>query len=207
MSNADRLKARVLVADSHLLIAQALASLLTPHFDVVGLVSDDDLVADEIARLRPELVLLHVTRPGLSGLDVARTITKEAPDTKIVLLTIHANRVITREAFRVGASGVVVKNCAANDLVQAVKTVLNGATYVSHQVPDDSVHPPPQLMSDRQIGVLALIAQGWSAKQIAVDLNISKRTAEFHKNSIREKLKLRTTAELTRYAIEHGIAS
>ncbi len=104
MSNADRLKARVLVADSHLLIAQALASLLTPHFDVVGLVSDDDLVADEIARLRPELVLLHVTRPGLSGLDVARTITKEAPDTKIVLLTIHANRVITREAFRVGAS-------------------------------------------------------------------------------------------------------
>ncbi len=102
---------------------------------------------------------------------------------------------------------MVVKNCAANDLVQAVKTVLNGATYVSPQVPDDSVHPPPQLMSDRQIGVLALIAQGWSAKQIGVDLNISKRTAEFHKNSIREKLKLRTTAELTRYAIEHGIAS
>ena len=201
------LKARILLADDHFLIAETLSILLAPHFDVVGVINDGKMVVDEVARLKPEIVLLDVTMPGVNGLDAARMILEQAPNTKIVFLTMHANRVIVKEAFRAGASAFVVKNCAANDLVLAVRTVLAGGTYVSPEVQDDSAQPTSDELSERQITVLRLIAQGCSAKQIAFHLNISSRTAEFHKNSIMEKLKLRTTAQLTRYAIEHGIVS
>ena len=203
----ETLKARILLADDHYLIAETLSILLAPHFDVVGVINDGKLVVDEVARLKPQVVLLDVTMPGLNGLDAARLILDQAPSTKIVFLTMHANRVILKEAFRAGASGFVVKNCAANDLVLAVRTVLGGGTYVSPEVQEDVAPAPSEELSERQMSVLRLIAQGCSAKQIAFHLNISSRTAEFHKNSIMEKLKLRSTAQLTRYAIEHGIVS
>lgn len=207
VSRPDQLKARILLADDHFLIGETLSVLLAPHFDVVGVINDGNLVVEEVARLRPDVVLLDVSMPGVSGLDAARMILEQAPNTKIVFLTMHANRVILKEAFRAGASAFVVKNCAANDLVHAVKTVLSGSTDVSPEVQDDLGQSNAEELSERQITVLRLIAQGCSAKQIAFQLNISSRTAEFHKNSIMEKLKLRTTAQLTRYAIEHGIVS
>jgi DNA-binding NarL/FixJ family response regulator len=201
----EGLKARILLADDHFLIAETLSVLLAPHFDVVGVINDGKLVVDEVSRLRPDVVLLDVSMPGVSGLDAARLILEQEPNTKIVFLTMHANKVIVKEAFRAGASAFVVKNCAANDLVNAVKTVLGGGTYISPEVQEDVGQSHAEDLSERQITVLRLIAQGCSAKQIAFQLNISSRTAEFHKNSIMEKLKLRTTAQLTRYAIEHGI--
>ena len=145
------LKPRILVADDHFLIAETLSILLAPHFDVVGVVNDAKLVADEVARLRPEVVLLDVTMPGLNGLDAARMILEQAPNTKIVFLTMHANRVIVKEAFRAGASAFVVKNCAANDLVLAVRTVLTGGTYVSPEVQEDGAQAPSEELSERQI--------------------------------------------------------
>ena len=201
------LKPRILVADDHFLIAETISMMLAPHFDVVGVVTDAKLVADEVVRLRPEVALLDVTMPGLNGLDVARMIREQAPTTKIIFLTMHANRVIVKEAFRAGASAFVVKNCTASDLVLTVRTVLAGGTYVSPEVPEDGAQAPSEELSERQTTVLRLIAQGCSAKQIAFHLDISSRTVEFHKNSIMEKLKLRSTAQLTRYAIEHGIGS
>ena len=200
-------KARILLADDHFLIAETLSVLLAPHFDVVGVINDGKLIVEEVARAKPEVVLLDVTMPGLNGLDAARMILEQVPETKIVFLTMHANRVIVKEAFRAGASAFVVKNCAANDLVLAVRTVLSGGTYVSPEVQEESIQERSEELSERQITVLRLIAQGCSAKQIAFQLKISSRTAEFHKNSIMEKLKLRTTAQLTRYAIEKGIVS
>jgi DNA-binding NarL/FixJ family response regulator len=188
------------------LIAETISMLLAPHFDVAGVVTDAKLVADEVAKHRPEVVLLDVTMPGLNGLDAARKILEQAPTTKIVFLTMHANRVIVREAFQAGASAFVVKNCAANDLVAAVKAVLEGRTYVSPEVQEGLASSRPGDLSERQISVLRLIAQGSSAKQIGYQLTISSRTAEFHKNAIMDKLKLRSTAELTRYALEIGIA-
>ena len=199
-------RARILLADDHFLIAETLSILLAPHFDVVGVVSDAKLVADEVARLRPDVVLLDVTMPGLHGLDAARMIREQAPKTKIVFLTMHANRVIVKEAFRAGASAFLVKSCATSDLILAVRTVLRDGTYVSPEVQEDKVQAPFQDLSERQVSVLRLIAQGSSAKQIGYQLTISSRTAEFHKNAIMDKLKLRSTAELTRYALELGIA-
>jgi DNA-binding NarL/FixJ family response regulator len=201
------LKPRILVADDHFLIAETISIILAPHFDVVGVVTDAQLVADEVARLRPEVVLLDVTMPRLNGFDVARMILEPAPNTKIAFLTMHANRAMVREAFRAGASAFVAKNCTACDLVLAVRTVLAGGTYVSPQVQEDGAQAPSEELSGRQIDVLRLVAQGCSAKQIAFKLGISSRTAEFHKEAIMEKLGLRTIAHLTRYAIENGIGS
>ena len=199
------LKPRILVADDHFLIAETLSLLLARHFDVVGVVTDAQLVPDEVARLRPEVVLLDVIMPRLNGFDVARMILEQAPNTKIIFLTMHANRLIVKEAFRAGASAFVVKNGTVSDLLLAAKTVLAGGTYVSPEVQEAGAQAPSEELSERQIDVLRLVAQGCSAKLIACHLNISPRTAEFHKSSIMEKLKLRTTAELTRYAIKHGI--
>src|SRR5664279_5172285 len=103
-------KSRILLADDHSLIAETLSILLAPHFDVVGVITDAKLIVDEVARLRPEVVLLDVTMPGLNGLDVARMILEQTPNTKIVFLTMHANRMIVKEAFQAGASAFVVKN-------------------------------------------------------------------------------------------------
>jgi DNA-binding NarL/FixJ family response regulator len=203
----DSSRARILVADDHFLIAETIAMLLAPHFDVVGVVTDAKLVAVEVARLRPEVVLLDVTMPGLNGIAAGRMILQEAPATKIVFLTMHANRVIVKEAFRAGASAFVVKSCTAVDLVLAVKTVLNGGSYVSSEVREDLAPSRPKDLSQREVSVLRLIAQGFSAKQIGYQLTISSRTAEFHKNAIMNKLRLRSTAELTRYALELGVAS
>jgi DNA-binding NarL/FixJ family response regulator len=201
------LKPRILLADDHFLIAETLSMLLASHFEVVGVITDAKLVAEEVARLRPEVVLLDVTMPGLSGLDAARTILEQAPSTRIVFLAMHANQAILKEALEVGASAFIVKNCAADDLVFAVKTVLNGGTYVSPEVQEQLDSTSSEELSERQIDVLRLIAQGCSAKQIAFKLGISSRTAEFHKEAIMEKLDLRTIAQVRRYAIEHGIES
>ena len=200
-------KSQILLADDHFLIAEAISMLLVPHFDVVGVITDAWLVADEVARLRPEVVLLDVTMPGLSGIDAARIVLERTPSTKVVFLTMHANRAILREASVLGASGYIVKTCTADELVFAVKTVLNGGTYVSPAVQEKLDSDPSDSLSERQIAVLRLIAQGCSVKQIALELSISSRTAEFHKNAIMEELGLRTTAQLTRYALEHGLAS
>jgi DNA-binding NarL/FixJ family response regulator len=181
--------------------------LLARNFDVVSVITDAKLIVDEVARLRPEVVLLDVTMPGLNGLDAARLIVEQTPNTKIVFLTMHANRMIVREAFRAGASAFVVKTCALSGLVLAVRTVLAGDTYVSPEVQEGGAQAPSEELSGRQIDVLRLIAQGCNAKQIAFKLNISSRTAEFHKNALMEKLSLHTTAQLTRYAIEKGIGS
>jgi DNA-binding NarL/FixJ family response regulator len=203
----NSLKPRILLADDHFLIAEALSMLLASHFDVVGVITDAKLVAGEVARLRPEVVLLDVTMPGLSGLDAARTILEQTPNTKIVFLTMHANQAILKEALQAGASAYIVKNCAANDLVFAMKTVLNGGTYISPEMKEKQGSNPSEKLSERQIDVLRLIAQGCSAKQIAFKLGISSRTAEFHKEGIMEKLDLHTIAQLTRYAIGNGIGS
>jgi DNA-binding NarL/FixJ family response regulator len=158
------LKPRILVADDHFLIAETLSMLLAPHFDVVGVVTDAQLVADEVARLRPEAVLLDVNMPRLNRIDVARMILEQAPKTKIVVLTMHSNRVIVKEAFRTGVSAFVVKNCTASDLVLAVRTVLAGGTYVSPEVQERHDSNPSEKLSERQIDVCASSRRGCSAK-------------------------------------------
>ncbi len=210
-SNVDPMqqpaKPRIFLADDHYLVMETLSVLLAPEFDIVGVATPGQSIVEEMTRLQPDVIILDITTPQVSGLDLCRTILETAPQTKIVFLTMHTSRITVKEAFRVGASAYVVKSCGSKELVTALTTVLSGGTYISQELQESLSKPDAEELSERQVEVLRLIAQGFSAKQIAFRLNISSRTAEFHKNSIMDKLKLRTTAQLTRWAMEHGLSA
>lgn len=198
---------KLFLVDDHFLIIETLSVLLAPEFDIVGWATNSASLVDELVRLNPDAVILDVTMPGTSGIDMARNILNRIPKAKIVFLTMHKNRQLLREAFRAGASAYVVKDGRGRDLVEALKTALAGGSYVSRELETRMIQSEEEDLSERQVSVLRLIADGLSAKQIAVALNISPRTAEFHKNSIMDKLKRRTTAQLTRYAVDCGLSS
>jgi DNA-binding NarL/FixJ family response regulator len=161
----------------------------------------------------PDLVLLDIGMPILNGIEAARHFRKVSPQTKIVVVTAHNEPEYVVEAFRAGASGYVLKRCAVSELVVAIRQVMDGHTYVTPLVAEHVVaaatNPKlrrnPANLTSRQREVLQLVAEGCTAKEIANWLNLSVKTAVFHKMAIMDKLGLRTTAELTRYALEHGI--
>jgi DNA-binding NarL/FixJ family response regulator len=212
-----RPRPRVLLAEDHTLVREGLRQLLEDRLDVVGAVEDGRALVVAAERLRPDVVLLDITMPQLNGFDAARQLGRVSPDSRVIFVTIHADPAYVREAFRAGASGYVVKTAACADLLIAVTTVLKGGRYLSPELAaanadlltDGQQAPQPGKLSDsltsRQREVLQLVAEGRTAREIAGILNISRKTAEFHKSSIMRLLELRTTAELTRYALEHGI--
>lgn len=199
-------KPRLFLADDHFLVMETLSVLLAPSFEVVGVATHGSSIVEDVIRLRPHILVLDITMPNANGLDLCRSVIAAAPATKVVFLTMHTTRMTVTEAFRAGAAAYVVKSCGSQELMTALTTVLSGGTYISRELQEALAKPDGEELSERQVAVLRLVAQGLSAKQIAFRLNISSRTAEFHKNSIMDKLKLRTTAQLTRWAMEQGLA-
>jgi DNA-binding NarL/FixJ family response regulator len=202
---------KVLIADDHALVAEGLARLLEPDYDVVDTVQNGaDLIRAAQEHL-PDLALIDISMPELTGVEAARKLLEIAPNCKIICVTMHSNPEFVREAFRAGASGYVLKRSAGAELSEAIKQVMNGNAYVSPLLTKDVLsillQPRTPALTSRQREILRFVAQGLSAKEIASRLNISVKTAHFHKTSIMEKLNLHTTAELTKYALEHGIAS
>jgi DNA-binding NarL/FixJ family response regulator len=200
-------KPRIFLADDHFLVLESLSLLLAPHFSVVGVTSNGRSVLQEVERLQPAIALLDITMPETSGLELAKAIAKAAPDTKVVFLTMHASPRHMAEAFNAGACGYILKSSAASELITALRTVLSGGTYRSTQLAAGTAMRAGGELSERQRTVLSLVAEGQSAKQVAYQLGISQRTAEFHKACIMDKLKMRTTAELIRYALAHGLTT
>lgn len=212
-------KARVLLADDHALVAEGLQKLLESEYELVGTVADGRALLNTIEKVEPDIALVDISLPLLNGLDAARQIKKTAPHVKLIFLTMHADQTFVTEAFRLGASGYVLKQSAASELLFALTEVLKGRTYVSPAVTKDLVErvvsshdtvEPKEFagtLTVRQREVLQLIAEGKSTKEIASTLNISIKTVEFHKTRIMQELGVRTTAELTKYAIAHGIVS
>ncbi len=201
---------KVLIADDHTLVAEGLARLLEPDFDVVEMVDNGAALIRAAREHQPDLALIDVSMPELTGVEAARKVLEAAPDCKIICVTMHSNPEFVREAFRAGASGYVLKRSAGAELAEAIRQVLHGNAYVSPLLTKDVLsillQPRAPALTARQREILRFVAQGLSAKEIASRLNISVKTAHFHKTSIMEKLNLHTTAELTRYALEHGIA-
>ena len=208
---------RLLLGDDHAIILDGLRRILEPHCDIVGSVQDGRALVAAAQELHPDVVVADISMPLLNGIEAARQILKAQPRVKIVFLTMHPDVTYATEAFRAGASGYVLKNSAASELVTAIQEVLKGRTYLTPlvakdviasllEVPAPSEKLPPAL-TPRQREILQLVAEGRAAKDIAAILNISPRTVEFHKYRIMEVLGLRTTAELTQYAIKHGIVS
>lgn len=209
---------RVLLADDHTLLVDGLRSLLEPQCELVGTVEDGRALVEAAQKLHPDVILLDISMPLLNGLEAAHQLKELVPDSKLIFLTMHADRSYVREAFRAGASGYLLKRSAVSELEHAISVVLRGRRYITpllstvgleSMFPGALADPSVQLgdLTPRQREVLQLVAEGYTAKEIAITLAISVKTVEFHKARMMERLGLRTTSDLIKYAIRHGITS
>jgi DNA-binding NarL/FixJ family response regulator len=211
-------KPRLLLVDDHELMLDGLRRILEKDFELVGTRVDGRAALEAFATIKPDVLLLDVTLPELNGIEVARRLALSPHRAKIVFVTMHADSSYVREAFLAGASGYILKRAASSELIQGIQAVLEGRYFVSRSISmkdSDRVYDmhqnPVELLggalTPRQREVIQLVAEGKAVKEISALLHISVRTVEFHKSRIMEELGLYTTAELTRYAIEHGISA
>ena len=210
-------KTRVLLADDHTIVAEGLVSLLETDFDLVGRVDNGRDLLKKAEELSPDVIVTDISMPLLNGIEALRQLKKARPDVRVVFLTVHADVSYITEAFRAGAAGYVLKQSAAEELRSAIKAAHEGRTYLTPLITKDfldnilntgeGVDSVNVTLTPRECEVLQLLAEGHAVKEIAAVLDISPRTVEFHKYNIMEKLGLRTTAELTQYAIKHGVVS
>ena len=210
-------KPRILMADDHSLILAGLRKLVEVECDVVGTVEDGRALVEAAQKLRPDLILLDISMPLLNGLDAARQLTKLVPESKVIILTMHASPTYATEAFQAGASGYLLKRSAASELSQAIQSVLQGQKYLTPLITKDVLDsvfkpstgkrgtPASTALTPRQREVLQLVAEGRGTKEIATILSVSVKTVEFHRFRIMQQLDIHTTADLTKYAITHGI--
>ncbi len=196
---------RVLLADDHTLVLEGLSKLLQKDFDLVGTASSGAEAIEMAANLQPDVVLMDISMPGVNGIDATRQMRERVPNAKVVALTMHNSPTYLRESMKAGMAGYVLKQSAASELSTAVQTVMRNERYITPDLADSNASSEDDLLTSRQRQVLALIAEGCIAKEIAARLGISVRTAEFHRVSIMQKLNLHTTAQLTRFALENGI--
>ena len=210
-------KPRVLLADDHALVLDGLHKILEEHCEIVGRAEDGRLLLDAVARLEPDVVIADISMPGLNGIDAARQLRKTSPRTRVIFVTMHADPAYVSAAFKAGASGYLLKRSAGTELIQAVQSVMQGHSYVTPLIATTLVNAATgktQLadadeptLTPRQREVLQLVAEGHTVKDIARILDISPKTVEFHKTQIMDLLNLHTTADLTKYAMTHGLTS
>jgi len=203
---------RVLLADDHAMLLGAFEKLLTPDCTIVGQVSDGRALIDAAQRLKPDLIVLDITMPGLNGLEAGRLVKQTMRSVKLVFLTMNEDPDLAAEAFRAGASAYLLKRSAASELLIAIREVMRGRSYITPLIAGGLVgtllsgdeRKTPDLTS-RQREVLQLLAEGRSMKEIAVLLKVTPRTVAFHKYRMMEQLKVKSTAELVQYAVRHHI--
>ena len=210
---------RVLLADDHALVRAGIRALLQ-GLEGITVVAETGNGAEvlELARThRPDVVLLDISMPGLSGLDVSAQLEQELPEVRVVVLSMHANEEYVLQALRSGAVGYMLKDSATAELELALKAVMQGETYlsppISKQVVEGYVQrvgaeqPASEKLTPRQREVLQLIAEGLSTKEIAYRLELSVKTVETHRAQLMERLQIRDIAGLVKYAIRSGLAS
>ena len=210
-------KPRVLLADDHTLILDGLRKILEPECEIVGAVEDGRSLLAAAEELKPDIILLDISMPLLNGVEAARRLRAAVPGAKVIFVTMHADATYVAGAFRAGASGYVLKRCASLELLKAVRRVLSGHTYITpligKGISDESPGWPigsgeaSGELTARQREVVQLVAEGHPVKEIAEILNISSKTVAFHKANVLRRLGIRSTAELTKYALEHGISA
>jgi DNA-binding NarL/FixJ family response regulator len=213
---------RILVADDHEIVRKGLRALLEgqEEWEVVDEAVDGRDAVDKTRRLQPDLVVLDVSMPNLNGLEACRQIRKEAPDTEVLILTMHDSEQLVREVLEAGARGYVLKSDAGRELVTAVEAVRKHKPYFTHKVSEivlegylrsglsaSDVGRAPKLvrLSAREREIVQLLAEGKSNKEVASALHISVKTAETHRTNLMRKLDLHSISELVRYAIRNKI--
>ena len=205
--------ARVILADDHPLTLEGVKAFIEPHVQSIATVTDGRALVKAALRLKPHLIILDASMPLLNGIDATIQIRKELPAVKLIFLTMHTSPAYLEAALSAGASGYVLKSSAREELLEAIQCVLSGRIYVTpslsrkhlERFSDPALAAATLRLSVRERETLQLIAEGRSGRETAEVLKISVKTVEFHRLNIKRKLGLRTTAELTRYAIEQGL--
>jgi DNA-binding NarL/FixJ family response regulator len=210
-------RSRILIADDHNLMAELCRRLLEPEFDVVGVVNDGRALVRTACELKPDVVVLDIAMPILNGLDAGRQLKKMLPVVKLVYLTMNSDVALAAEAFRRGASGYLLKTCAAADLVRTVREVLRSRTYLSPALSRDTVNflrtkekklvDESELLTNRQREVLQLLAEGRAMKEVSAILHMTIRTVAYHKYRIMEVLGVTTNPELVKYAVRNHMVA
>lgn len=212
----SRHRTRVLIADDHQLVAEACRNLLEPEFNVIGMVSDGRELLKAEAELRPDVVILDISMPGLNGLDAGELIKQRNHSVKLVFVTMSLAADVAAEAFRRGASGYVLKQSSADELIIALRRVVRGQSYLSPLITKDTVeyllrsgavYQEEKHITTRQSEVLQLLAEGKSMKEVAYILQLKPGTVAFHKYRIMDTLGITTSAALIEYAIRHHMIS
>lgn len=211
--NKSPQRVRILVADDHQIVRQGIKTILDREgFDIVGEACDGGEAVSRAMELRPDLVVLDIGMPVMTGIEAAAEIRKAVPSAKLILLTVHIEHRYVVEALKSGVRGYVLKSRASGELVEAVHEVLDGRMYLSPGVSQTVVEAYLQQntgenesLTPRELQVLQLVAEGKTTKEIATSLGVSVKTADSHRSNIMHKLSVHTVADLVRYAIRRGL--
>ncbi len=207
----------IVVADDHKIVREGICKLLETRedFTVVGQASDGEEAVQLVLEKQPDVALMDIWMPRLSGIDATRRIGKRGLDTKVLVLSMHESRTYVEEVLRAGAAGYIVKNAASSDLLAAIDAVRSGASYLSPAItqqvvdaiarPGDSAPSGVATLTDREREVLQLIAEGLSSKEIAGMLGVSLKTVDSHRSNLMEKLDIHKVSGLVRFAIRAGL--
>ncbi|MGB8769046.1 MAG: response regulator transcription factor [Candidatus Korobacteraceae bacterium] len=207
-------KTRLLIADTHILFAEACQHMLEPEFEVVGIVTEGRSLIEAARALKPDIVVLEVSLPQLNGLEAAAQIKRRLPRIKLVFTTANLDPEVAAEAFRQGSSGYVPKQSRSEELVTAIRTVARGQSYLSSLITRETIahllHRPSREafekhMTPRQTEILQLLAEGRTMKDAARILNIKPGTVAFHKYNMMASLGIETNAGLIQYAMRNHI--
>lgn len=208
---------KVLIADDHAIVRTGLRTLLNSEssLELVGEATGGYEAIELVGKTHPDILLLDLSMPNMDGIAVTKTLKPQFPNLHILILTIHEDQALLREALKAGASGYILKRAAETELISAIHIIARGDMYVDPSMVrtllDDSVIPASprnaslELLTPREIDVLKLIVQGCTNRQVGVELNISIRTVEGHRANLSEKLGLHSRVEFVRYAREHGL--
>ncbi len=212
-------KIRIVLAEDHTILREGLRALLSadPKFQIVGEAADGREAVRSVEKLGPDLVMMDLSMPRMTGMDAIREIKKRYPETKVVALTVHKTEEYLRTTLQAGADAYVLKDATHDELLMAIENVLEGKTFLSPGVSEKVIegylagqgtrmpNSVSELLSQREREVLKLIAEGYKNKEIADDLCISLKTVEKHRANLMKKLDLHNAAALTAYAIEQGL--
>jgi DNA-binding NarL/FixJ family response regulator len=205
---------RAILADDHTLVAEALCGMIALHFEVIATVGDGHALVASGTALKPDVIVVDIAMPLLNGLEACRQLKQKVPSVKLVFLTMNEDPELAVEAMNAGASGYVLKKCAASELIQAMKSALRGKSYITPQIArgmqDSFIRNPKgtshsRSLTTRQREVVQLLAEGKSMKEAASVLNVAPRTVAFHKYRIMQDLGLKTTADLIQFAVKSRI--
>jgi len=210
-------RSRILIADDHNLVAELCKQLLETEFDVVGVVSDGRALVRAASELKPDVIVVDIAMPILNGLDAGQRVKEMLPAVKLLYLTMNPDADVAAEAFRRGASGYLLKTCAAAEMVVAVREVLRGKSYVSRGLSRDTINllrrqdrelvNEGERLTERQREVLQLLAEGKVMKEVGDVLNMTARTVAYHKYRMMEVLGAKSNAELVKYAIRNHMVA